>query len=335
MKVRISIITLSIISFFLTSCNSIPKSGPFETQKITTGFGPEDIVLDTLTSANNPRLLVSCATRRASDSLTNGIYWIDLKTDSVFAFERLQEPPSLVFHPHGFDLVMIDSIPRLFVISHDEEKDLHPIVRYKILGKTLVFEAAFYNSLFNSPNDIFALNDGSFFITNDAGKRHNFIEQALKLKRSSVVYFPKNQKPYYIDNELSYANGIYFNDPYLYVSTVRQNTIFKFTLKDYHSIDKKELTEVIGGDNITRYKDKYIVAAHLNSLAFLRHVKKSENFSPSVIYQFDGETGEKEVLFSDDGKLISAASTAIRYGDYLYISQVFDNFVLKVEISNE
>lgn len=45
------------------------------------------------------------------------------------------------------------------------------------------------------------------------------------------------------------------------------------------------------------------------------------------------ETGEKEVLFSDDGKLISAASTAIRYGDFLYVSQVFDNFVLKVKMN--
>lgn len=335
MKIKFSLITLGIIIIFLVSCNSIPESGPFETQKIITGFGPEDIVLDTITSADNPRLLVSCDTRRESDSASTGIYWIDLKTDSVFEFERLHEPPSLVFHPHGFDLVMIDSILRLFVISHDEEKDLHPVVRYKVLEKTLVFEVAYYNPLFNSPNDIFALNDGSFFITNDAGKRHSFMEQALKLKRSSVVYFPKNQKPYYIDKELSYANGIYFDDPYLYVSTVRQNTIFKFTLDNNQSIDKKELTKIIGGDNITRYKDKYIVAAHLNSFAFLRHVKKSENHSPSVIYQFDPETGEKKVLFSDDGKLISAASTAIRFGDYLYISQVFDNFVLKVRMRNE
>lgn len=334
MKIRFSLITLGIISLFLVSCNSIPQTGPFESKELITGFGPEDIVLDTMTSSENPRLLVSCDTRRENDPETNGIYWIDLKTDSVFEFERLYEPPSLVFHPHGFDLVMIDSIPRLFVISHDDEKDSHPIVRYKVLDKTLVFEAAYHNPLFNSPNDIFALNDGSFFITNDAGKRHSFIETALKLKRSSVVYFPKNQKPYYIDKELSYANGIYFDDPDLFVSTVRQNTIFKFTIENGEATEKKEITEIIGGDNITKYGDKYIVSAHLNSIAFLRHKKNPANHSPSVIYQFDPETGEKEVLFSDDGKLISGASTAIRFGDYLYISQVFDNFVLKVRISD-
>jgi len=236
-----------LFSFFvgilLVSCNSIPKTGPFETKKIITGFGPEDIVLDTFSSAENPRILVSCATRRNTDSLTNGIYWIDLKTDSVFVFNRSNEPENLVFNPHGFDLILIDSIPRLFIITHDEENQQHPVVRYKVLKRTLVFEAIYQDVLFNSPNDISALNDGSFFLTNDAGKRHSFIEQALKLKHSSVVYFPKDLKTYYIDNELSYANGIYFDNPYLYVSTVRQNSIFKFTINENKSIKKEMISD--------------------------------------------------------------------------------------------
>lgn len=329
---RIKISFLVILSIFLISCSSIPETGSFETKKIITGFGPEDIILDTITFENNPRLLVSCDTRRETDSITNGIYWINLKTDSVFEFKRLNEPGDLVFHPHGFSMVVIDSVPRLFVISHDDVNNEHPVIRYKILDKSLIFEFIYKSDLFISPNDIFALTDGSFFLTNDAGKRHSFLEQALKLKRSSVVYFPVDQNPYFIDHKLSYANGIYFDDPYLYISTVRQNTIFKFTIKGGQAIEKESISEVIGGDNITKYKDKFIVAAHLNSLAFLRHRKNTENPSPSVIYQFDSQTGEKEVLFSDDGKLISAASTAIRYGDYLYISQVFDNFVLKVKL---
>ena len=131
---------------------------------------------------------------------------------------------------------------------------------------------------------------------------------------------------------MSYANGIYYDKPNLYVSTVLQNTIFKFTLNELQSIDKKELSSIKGGDNIRLYKNKFIVAAHLNSIAFLRHKSNKENHSPSVIYEFDPISGEKNVLFSDDGNVISAASTAIRYGDYLYVSQVFDNFVLKVKL---
>ncbi len=330
---KTNLLLFVFVSLVLISCNSIPKTGPFETREIITGFGPEDIVLDTISSINKPRLLVSCDTRRESDSVTNGIYWIDLKTDSVFEFARLNEPVDLVFHPHGFDLVLIDSIPNLFVISHDDENHLHPVVRYKLINNSLVFEAIYNSELFISPNDIFALTDGTFFLTNDAGKRHSFIEQALKLKRSSVVYYPVNQPAYYIDKKLSYANGIYFDDPYLYVSTVRQNTIFKFTIQEMQAIKKESITEVIGGDNITKYKDKYIVAAHLNSFAFLRHKKKSANLSPSVIYQFDPKTGAKDILFSDNGELISAASTAIHYGNYLYVSQVFNNFVLKVNLN--
>lgn len=321
------------ISAFFISCTSIPESGTFQTKKIATAFGPEDIVLDSISVENTTRLLLSCATRRDSDSITNGIYWMDLSNDEVFEFERINEPPSFKLNPHGFDLVLIDSIPYLFVISHDDVLNVHPIVKYKVQEKSLVFQAAFHNTqFFISPNDVFALSDGSFFITNDAGKRNSLIEKIFKLKRSSVVYKPLRANAYFIDQELSYANGIYFDEPNLYVSTVLQNTIFKFTLKDFKPTDKQILTEVIGGDNITRYKDKYIVAAHLNFFAFLKHKSKSTNLSPTVIYQFDPITGEKEVLFSDDGSLISAASTAIRFGDYLYVSQIFDNFILKVKL---
>lgn len=322
-----------VFGMLLASCHSIPESGPFEYTKIITGYGPEDIVLDTISAHETPRLLASCDTRLASDSITTGIYWIDLKTDSVFLFKRLNEPDGLIFHPHGFDLVLIDSVPRLFVISHDDKNKRHPVIRYKVLEDKLVFETMYEDSLFVSPNDLFALPDGSFFLTNDAGKRHSFIEQALSLKRSSVVYYPMNQKPYYIDHDLSYANGIYFDDPYLFVSTVRQNTIFKFTIKDGIAVEKESLSKIVGGDNLTKYKDKYLVAAHLNPIAFLRHVRNSAVPSPTVIYQFDPITGEKQVLFSDNGELISAASTAIRYGDYLYISQIFGDFVLKVKMS--
>ncbi|MBN2237170.1 MAG: hypothetical protein JW729_06395 [Bacteroidales bacterium] len=329
---KIKSILYAFMALWLTSCTSIPVSGPWKTKKIATGFGPEDIVLDTLSSKVKPRILISCDTRRSTDSVTNGIYWLDLATDSVFLFNRLAEPVDLVFHPHGFDFVKMDSTLHLFVISHDDIKNVHTVIKYRVLEKDLIFEAEFHHKLFISPNDIFALTDGSFFITNDAGKRHSLAEQLFKLKRSSVVYYKDFLNAYYIDKSLSYANGIYFEKPFLYVSTVLQNTIFKFTIEDGKSIERTELSEIKGGDNITKSQNKYLVAAHLNSIAFLRHRKIANIPSPSVIYQFDPFTGEKEVLFSDDGKTISAASTAIRYGKYLYISQVFDNFILKVDL---
>jgi hypothetical protein len=46
-------------------------------------------------------------------------------------------------------------------------------------------------------------------------------------------------------------------------------------------------------------------------------------------------TGEQKVLFSDDGKKISAASTALIYDGHLYISQVFDDFILKVALKEK
>ncbi len=332
MKAKSLFLFLSVI--FISACTSIPNSGPFETVKIETGFGPEDMALDSISNPTEKRLIVSCDTRREQDSISNGIYGIDLKTDSVFVFTRRNEPPEFVFHPHGISLVMIDSIPRLFVISHDDEKHIQSVIRYKVEQSDLIFEAAFHNPSFISPNDLFALNDGRFFMTNDAGKRHSFMEQLFSLKRSSIIYFQNNFKSNYLLKNLSYANGIYFKKPYLYVSTSRQNRIFKYRFENGIIKDTVELTKIVGGDNIMPDGNHLLIAAHLNPIAFLRHAKNSKNISPSVIYQVNPETGEKKVLFSDDGHLISAASTAIHYGNYLYVSQVFDNFILKVKIDS-
>jgi arylesterase/paraoxonase len=277
---------------------------------------------------------VSCNTRREKDSITNGIYGVDLKNDSVFVFKRINEPPGFIFHPHGISLVMIDSIPRLFVISHDDKNHIQSVIKYKVEESDLIFEAATHNPHFISPNDLFALKNGHFFLTNDAGKRHSFMEQLFSLKRSTVVYFQNNFKSNYILKNLSFANGIFYKKPFLYVSTTRQNRIFKYRFENGQIIDKKVLTNLVGGDNIMPDGDNLLIAAHLNSIAFLRHARNSKNISPSVIYQVNPENGEKKVLFSNDGHLISAASTAIHYGNYLYVSQVFDNFILKVKIDS-
>lgn len=335
MKMKNAFLVLLLASLLFTvSCTSIPQSGPFVTQKITTGYGPEDMALDTLTNPSQPRILVSCDTRREREPQTNGIYVIDIQTDSVSELRRVKEPEDLNFHPHGISYVLIDSVPRLFVISHDDENNKQLILRYKVFTDSLQFEARYQNTLFISPNDIFALENGTFFFTNDAGKRNSFTEKLFRLKRSSVVYYPRSLRPYYIDDELCYANGVYYKPPYLYVSTVLENTVYKYTLDDFKVVEKEVLAEVKGGDNIMPYKNKLLVAAHLKPIAFLRHKKNPDVLSPSVIYEIDTLTGEKSVLFSDDGSLISAASTGLRYGKYLYVSQVFDNFVLKVEMKD-
>ena len=69
---------------------------------------------------------------------------------------------------------------------------------------------------------------------------------------------------------------------------------------------------------------------HLDFLAFMKHVKSSDNHSPSVVYKINLETSSATVIYANKGDQISAASTAILFDENLYISQVFNPFILKV-----
>jgi hypothetical protein len=47
----------------------------------------------------------------------------------------------------------------------------------------------------------------------------------------------------------------------------------------------------------------------------------------------DPTSGKLTTLYFTDGTQISAGSTALIWEEYLYISQVFDPFILKVHLS--
>jgi len=56
------------------------------------------------------------------------------------------------------------------------------------------------------------------------------------------------------------------------------------------------------------------------------------NKSPVDVCLADPATGEYSTIYSTDGSTISAGSTAIIFGKHLYICQVFDPYILKVEL---
>jgi len=73
------------------------------------------------------------------------------------------------------------------------------------------------------------------------------------------------------------------------------------------------------------------VTAHPCPLDFLAHSDDAEANSPIQIFMIDPVTLDVNNVFQNNGELISAASTALFIDNRLYISQVFDPFVLVVE----
>lgn len=340
MSNKFNYLILICILILSGSCASIPKDTHSISERITIGPGPEDLLLDTL-SCEYPRLLVSCTDRRLEDAAPNGaIYAIDLEKDSLLSYPliRTNEPDSLVFHPHGFDLVRQNGAVYLFVVSHDNKRDKHYVYKYKVSEHKLQFITAYQHILMNSPNTVVALKNGGFYVSIDQGKRGNQLALLFKAKTGSIVFCNEQGGWAKVADKLAYPNGLYITskERYLYASTTRQHLLFKYSIKtDGNLLNREKVTKLVGGDNIRLGQNKeLLIPSHPRVLKFVGHLKDSTKISPSIVYSVNPADGVKEVAYANTGKQISAASTAVSYKEYLYIAQVYQPYVLRIKRKN-
>jgi len=318
--------------FALTSCCRLPVNTVAETQKITTGPGPEDMAVDS--TGGNLRLLVSCSERRENPPFGE-IYEVNLSDNSSRILPRKNTPDDIVFHPHGIDLKTINGITRLYAISHNNEKERQSIVVYHVYADSLVFEQVIENqAAMNTPNDLAVTEKGDIYVSNDAGKRGSVVEQLLKLKRSNVVFYDSELRLWKkVADRLIYANGVAVDDTCVYVATTRSNKLFSYKRQpDGNLTDRKTLVKIKGEDNIMFNGSEMVFTSHPDVFAFLKHVKSSEKKSPSQVHGYNRKTGQYRLILADDGYRISASSTALFFNNKLYISQVFDPYILEVRL---
>ena len=332
------IFRLFIVLAFSACTTALPVVQHRNSVKINVGPGPEDIVLDTL-STYRPRILASCAQRRIGKPDYGEICEVNLENDNYKILKRTNEPAGMVFHPHGFDLVKTsEGEILLYCVSHNAEKKEHSILIYYVLPGHLEFKEKMDSPLLVSPNDVTANCDGEIFVTNDAHKHGSNLEHILKLRSSNVVcYHPSTKKWNVVAGKYCYPNGIAINhcpSDYVLLSTTRTNKLYKL---QYHGNKKgryssKTIAKLKSLDNITFLNDKEIlVTAHLRMLAVIKHFKDPKNLSPTVVYKVNIVTGKYKAVYSNDGSDISAGSTALYYKGKLYISQIFEPFLLKCD----
>ncbi|MBK7138113.1 MAG: hypothetical protein IPH74_03420 [Bacteroidetes bacterium] len=84
--------------------------------KITTGNGPEDIIIDE--SISPARILVSCSARRDNQTENGEIYQLNYNNDNTSILPRIGKPENFVFNPHGIDIYKNGNESFLYVISH-------------------------------------------------------------------------------------------------------------------------------------------------------------------------------------------------------------------------
>lgn len=327
-----------ILALCAYSCATIPSDTHKEVIKIPTGHGPEDLILDT--STGTTRILISCDARRKKELTEHGdIYTLNPTTNDAKVLPRTNEPKDLVFHPHGIDLEQEGKNHYLYVISHDRANKREFVHKYLVLEDKLRFEATFEDPLFVSPNALTANPDGSFFVSNDAGKAGKngppLSEMIFKLKRAKVVYCDGKKDEYSTSiatDKLGMGNGIGIQNGKVYVATTGEGLLYQYDLQGNQLTNPSPITKLKSQDNIRFEEGDILLAAHLRSAAFVRHLQKSKNRSPSVIYRINPKDKSTAVIYANKGEQISAASGAVIHDGYLYVGQVFDPFVLKVRL---
>ncbi|MBU44322.1 MAG: hypothetical protein CMN76_13965 [Spirochaetaceae bacterium] len=347
----------------LFGCASLPEAPENQCQRIPVGPGPEDFALDLSGGPGSPRILVSSHERR--EWQPGEIFEVDLDPGSGYAAQALPrrgEPEGLFFAPHGMDVREVDGQHLLYVISHgsDEVDGAQHILVYRILPEALDYLGSVASEFFFSPNDLAIDATGSFYVSNDSRNRGSLMEMALSLSWSSVVHCkassiqpgplaaPASTREDCIlaAEELASANGVAIqrspdgkgDSGTVFVSTSRGNSLYVFHRDDSgRLVDRKRIFEAPILDNLffVGHGQKLLVASHPSALAFLRHVSNGSNESPSVIYSVQIDSGAAEAVYANSGKELSAASGAFIYKEQLFISQVFEPFLLRCQLPGQ
>lgn len=292
--------------------------------------GPEDMVLDTL--HGTPTLIISCCGRREADKPFGEIVRLNLLTGKQELMERLNEPEDILFRPHG---IYLDG-DLLYVISHEKEPDYHPVLVYRVDGKQLDFVDLVFTGQQHSPNALVTGPDGEIYLVNDSGKRGSIMEKALRLKRASVVKLVKNSAGIWeaemVASKLGYPAGINRIGDRLYVGDAVLHKIHVYRIHADGLSPEGEISKLKGNDNIRLYGDQLLTPGHVKPFKFIGHAKKPDKKSPVAVYLANPLTGEHRTIYSTDGSTISGGSTAIIFQNRLYICQVFDPYILRVEL---
>lgn len=291
----------------MSGCAALPEvtadDHVTDLESVEVGFGPEDFVVDWPDTFENPRLLVACDERRKGE--TPGEIWeVDFENKTSRKLEIVFKDTGVNFHPHGIDKYG----DYLFVISHNGKKE--EFYRFIIEADRLIEDTVFTEGIIGQGNDIFAVGENEFYYSD------------FKALGGSVVHYFEGEYEKVIKH-LKYPNGIYVIRDDIYVSTTLQNKVFKYDLLEGGK--KEVIARVKGGDNLM-YDGIYLyTTSHPKFGKFIQHARHPGKISPSVVYRIGGE---EEVIYSNPGEEISAASVALQYEGYFFIGQVIENFIL-------
>ncbi|MFZ5971514.1 MAG: SMP-30/gluconolactonase/LRE family protein [Bacteroidota bacterium] len=264
--------------------------------------------------------------------------------DTVPTFVNVTPPGLSDFHPHGISLWQGDSVTILFVINHQKQYSRHTVERFAWRNGVLSHLETFYDSmLMTSPNDLVAVGERSFYVTNDHGYAQlgigRTLEDYLQRALSYVNYFDGTAFRKVAEG-IAYANGINQSQDGLYIFVT--STTGRKLLVYNRNPDTGELSLIrkvnvkTGADNIEVDAHGALwIGCHPQLLKFAKHASDSTKKSPSQVIKVTDPTGYTyavEEIYLNDGTTLSGSSVAAVYGQHLLIGSVFENKILHCTI---
>lgn len=307
--------------------------------------GPEDITID----QQNGLAFISVDDRRANmanaKSVNGAILLMNL-SDSVPSLKNIT-PNLKNFHPHGISLWKEpDGRIFLFVITHGVNRNKQAVERFEWKNDSLIYlESIVDPALMTSPNDVTAVGERAFYVTNDHGYSNaglgRTLEDYLQRSISFVNYYDGNSFRK-VATDIAYANGINHSADLsqLFVAscTGRKILIYDRNPGNGELTLNEKIDVNTGVDNIELDTDGSLwIGAHPQLLKFAGHAKDSKKHSPSQVIKLSKDESGKykmEEVFLNDGTSYSGSSVGAVYKNKILIGSVFENSLLICTTSN-
>jgi arylesterase / paraoxonase len=328
--------TLKAAGYFI----EITPSQNLSEEIIKTPPGIEDITIDSETSF----AYLSSQDRRNREK-TGDIYLMDLNKPTDSLINLTQKFNLKQFRPHGISFIKLgNGLKFLFVISHADAK--HEVLKFEILGDSLKLENKYSSTDFLSPNDILAVGENQFYLTNDHKLKPGILRSLAdfgRIANGNVVYYDgERAKP--VSESIAYPNGINISADhrYIFVASTLDRKVYTYA-PDPETFKLNLLGESptsYGPDNIEIDFDGNLwVGCHPKMLDFLKHAKNEKALSPSAVVKMDFTPAASPMLsenlvYINKGEEISGSSVAAPYhlNTKFLVGSVFESKVLRINM---
>ncbi len=296
--------------------------------------GAEDLVID-----HAARMVFVSSQDRRNVGRMGSIWMVPVDQFSNAREMQITGMQGAGFAPHGLDLfVAADGTQYLFVIDH-AARPKHLVRKFKISGAQLVLVDTYESPEFYSPNDVSAVGENQFYLTNDNRQKRGsvaaFLAALFRTKTGNVVWVD-GKTVQSVAGGFAYANGIAATKTRVYVNeTVGQNLHIFERNAQLGALTPVEIVPLLSGlDNIDIAQDGSLwIGAHPRLFDFAAHAKDANKQSPSQVLRVDPNKHTIAEIYVSAGPPLNGVSVAAKIDDLLFLGGVFDTNLLACHLN--